>query len=55
MPKVLEDKLRREADARGFGKEHRNAFVYGTMREMGWKPKREARKALRNGRKESME
>lgn len=55
MPKVLEDKLKREASARGFGKEHTGAFVYGTMREMGWQPKREKAKSLRNKRKESME
>lgn len=48
MPKELEAKLRREAkekfkhikdrDAR---KKREDAYTYGTLREMGWKPKRE--------------
>lgn len=42
MPKKLERKLKREARE----KHIRNigAYVYGTLRKIGWKPKRERRK-----------
>lgn len=55
MPKALEDKLRKQAAKEGITGDRRNAYVYGTMREMGWKPAREKRKSLRNKRAESME
>lgn len=38
MPKALEEKLKREAASRGFGKERTGAYVYGTMRKTGWTP-----------------
>ena len=38
MPKALEDKLKREAAAKGLSKERTGAFVYGTMRKTGWVP-----------------
>lgn len=41
MPKAMEAALRRQADKHKWSKEHKDAFVYGTMRRMGWKPKRE--------------
>jgi hypothetical protein len=41
MPKELERKLKAEARARGYSKKRTDAFVYGTLRKMGWKPKRE--------------
>ena len=41
MPKALEKKLQREADAKGFTGAKKNAYVYGTMRKTGWKPERE--------------
>ncbi len=44
MPKALEDKLKREAASRGYGKARTGAYVYGTMRKTGWKPKREGQK-----------
>jgi hypothetical protein len=48
MPKALEAKLRREA-AEKFSnikdrekrKEKMDAYVYGTLRSTGWRPKRE--------------
>ena len=40
MPKELERKLRAEAKKKGFSKERTNAYVYGAMRKMGWKPKK---------------
>lgn len=39
MPKALERKLKKQAKAKGFGKKRTNAYVYGTLREFGWKPK----------------
>ena len=41
MPKVLEDKLKREAKSKGLGKKRAAAYIYGAMRKMGWKPKGE--------------
>lgn len=41
MPKALERKLLAEAHAKGLSKERTGAYVYGTMRNTGWKPKRE--------------
>lgn len=41
MPKKLEAKLKRQARKKGFGKKRMGAYVYGTMRKLGWKPKRE--------------
>ena len=40
MPKGLERKLKREAKAKAFGKQRTNAYVYGTLRKLGWKPKK---------------
>lgn len=41
MPKEVEAKLREEAK-RKFpdDKERQDAYVYGTLRKLGWKPKR---------------
>lgn len=44
MPKELERKLMREADGLHLTGERRNAYIYGTMRRLGWKPKRELNK-----------
>lgn len=41
MPKEVEDKLKAVAKAKGYGKKRSNALIYGTMRALGWKPKRE--------------
>jgi hypothetical protein len=40
MPKALENKLKREAAKKGLSKERTGAYVYGTMRKEGWKPKK---------------
>ena len=40
MPKKLEKKLKREAKKKGLGKSRVGAYVYGTLRKMGWKPKK---------------
>src|SRR3990170_1603784 len=39
MPEAMERKLKQVAAKRGLSKERTNAFVYGTMRKTGWKPK----------------
>lgn len=41
MPKALERKLFAEAVKKGLGKKRTAAYVYGSLRKMGWKPKRE--------------
>jgi len=41
MPKAVERKLKSIARHRHYGKKRTNAFVYGSLRKMGWKPKRE--------------
>ena len=45
MPKILERKLKIKAK-RKFpkNKKKQNAYIYGTMRDTGWKPSREKRK-----------
>lgn len=40
MPKKLERKLKAQAKKKGFGPKRTGAYVYGTLRKMGWKPKR---------------
>ena len=44
MPKKLERSLRRQAKAEHLSKEETKAYVYGTLRKTGWKPKRERRR-----------
>ena len=42
MPAAAEALLKREAGKhKGWSKERKNAYVYGTLRKMGWKPARE--------------
>lgn len=43
MPKILEERLMRAARKRGFKGKRKNAYVFGTLRKLGWKPKREQR------------
>lgn len=40
MPKKLEKALRREAKKKGLKNERADAYVYGTLRKTGWKPKK---------------
>ncbi len=40
MPKELHRKLAAQV-VKSWPKERRNAYIYGTMRKMGWKPERE--------------
>ena len=41
MPKKMEQALKRSAKKKGMSKKRAGAYVYGTMRKAGWKPKRE--------------
>lgn len=41
MPKEFERKLKRDAKKKHLSKKRTGAYVYGTMRKKGWKPKRE--------------
>lgn len=43
MPKKMEAALKREATKKGLKGDRKDAYVYGTMRKTGWKPKREKR------------
>ncbi len=38
MPKKEEAKLKRQAKKKGLKGKRANAYVYGTLREMGWVP-----------------
>ena len=44
MPKALERKLKAKARKKGFKGKRANAYVYGTMRKTGWKPKKKGKK-----------
>ena len=41
MPKALEEKLRKEGMKKGYRGERLDAYIYGTLRKLGWKPSRE--------------
>jgi hypothetical protein len=41
MPKKLKRKLKKKAKAKGLSKKRTGAYVYGTLRKTGWKPKGE--------------
>jgi hypothetical protein len=41
MPKKLERELKRKAKEKGLSGERADAYVYGTLRSTGWKPRRE--------------
>ena len=40
MPKKLEKKLKIQAKKRGLSGKRLSAYVYGTLRKTGWKPKK---------------
>jgi hypothetical protein len=40
MPKALERKLKIEARKKGLKGERADAYVYGTLRRTGWRPKK---------------
>jgi hypothetical protein len=41
MPVEMERKLKAQARKKGFKGDRFRAYVYGAMRKIGWKPKRE--------------
>lgn len=41
MPKKIERKLVREARKKGLTGKRKDAYVFGTLRRLGWKPRRE--------------
>ena len=41
MPKKLEQKLSKEATQKGLTGKRKAAYVFGTLRKTGWKPKKE--------------
>ena len=41
MPKKLEQQLKRQASEKGLKGARKDAYVYGTLRQTGWKPPRE--------------
>ena len=47
MPKALEKKLYAEARKKRFGKERTDRYVYGTLRKLGYKVGRGAKKVTR--------
>ena len=46
MPKVLETKLKRKARKTGLVGKRAAAYIYGTLRTTGWKPKKKKRSML---------
>ncbi len=40
MPKELEQKLKKQANKKGFKGKRANAYIFGTLRKTGWTPKR---------------
>lgn len=48
MPKAMELKLKAIARKRGYGKKRTGAFVYGPMRNIGWKPGNGENSKMRN-------
>jgi hypothetical protein len=41
VPKKVEKKLKAQAKKKGYSGGRADKYVYGSMRKMGWKPKRE--------------
>jgi len=40
MPKKMEKALRKEASKKGLKGKRKDAYIYGTLRKTGWKPKK---------------
>jgi len=38
MPKKLEERLRKEGQAKGLTGKRLDAYIYGTLRKTGWEP-----------------
>ena len=44
MPKKMEKELKKSARKKGLKGEKADAYIYGTMRKTGWKPKKKRKK-----------
>lgn len=44
MPKKLERELKKQAASKGLKGARADAYVYGTLRQTGWKPAREKKR-----------
>lgn len=44
MPKKLEESLKKSGKKKGLQDSALAAYIYGTMRQTGWKPKKEEKK-----------
>lgn len=53
MPVKLERELKQQAKHKGLKGEHKDAYVYGTLRKTGWKPTREKASKPTPGRRGS--
>jgi len=40
VPKDLENKLKKQAAKKHLSGEERDAYIYGTMRRTGWRPRK---------------
>ena len=47
MPEKFERELKEQAAKKGLKGERADAYVYGTMRKIGWKPAREKKEAVK--------
>ena len=50
MPEEVEKKLRREARKRKI--KDKEAYIYGTLRKLGWKPKKKNKKGKKRKRRQ---
>ena len=41
MPEELEKKLKKEAKKKGLSKDRAGAYIFGTLRKLGWRPQKE--------------
>tara|TARA_Y100000296_G_C5066936_1_gene202826 strand:- start:36 stop:158 length:123 start_codon:yes stop_codon:yes gene_type:complete len=40
MPKELKQQLKKQVSKKKWSKKRKDAYVYGTLRKTGWKPKK---------------
>lgn len=44
MPKKLEKQLKKQAKKKGLKGDRADAYVFGTLRKTGWKPKKKTKR-----------
>jgi len=47
MPKALEMKLKKQVAGKKWSKEHKNKYIYGTLRKIGWIPSTQKKRKKR--------